>query len=206
MGIYCVRVEEIGSLSIELPDSFARGEVQMGGMGHNWRRVFQPRDKNDADDVSIVSFYRGSPAALEDAAVLRSLIKQPPAVIFAGTRSDCCSQPHVAELVRKLEPILGQCGNNQIANQETGVAGPRFFLEKLETISLDGRAVLSASGYFHDMELHPQAYFSGLFFDAQPESPHCCVEELVFEAQTRSLYDKYYPSFKQAVSTVRWTA
>lgn len=204
MGIYCVRVEEIGSLNFELPDSFARGEVQMGGMGHNWRRVFQPRDKDDADDVSIISFYRGSPTAQEDAAAFRSLLKVPPANVFDGSHPDCCSQPHMFELVRKLEPILGQCGNNQIANTEVGVSGPRFFLETLKTIAVAGRTVLVASGYFHDMELHPQAYFSGLFFDAQPDCTNCCIEEFVFEAQSRSLYDKYYSSFEKAISTIRW--
>lgn len=200
-----MRVEEIGSIKyIELPDSFARGEVQMGGMGQNWRRIFQPRDKKDADDASIVAFYRGAPASAEDAAPFRHLLKQPPSLLFSTISMGNGAQQHNFELIRELESILGQCGNNQIANIETGVQGPRFCLEKLETILVSGKNVLALSGFFHDMDLHPQAFLRGLFFDAQPESTDCIVEELIFEAQTRILYDKYSPAFEKSLSTICW--
>lgn len=200
-----MRVEDVGIIkTIELPDSFGRGEIQMGGMGENWRRQFQPRDKKDADDVSIVSFYRGSPAANDDAAPFRFLLRQPPAIVYSSMKNRAGQTSQCSDVIRELEGVLGQCGNNQVANEETGFGGPRFHLEKLETISVGGKNVLSACGYFHDMDFRPQAYFAGLFLDAQPDSPQCFVEEFIFEAQTRPLFDKYYPSFEKAIASIEW--
>jgi hypothetical protein len=52
--------------------------------------------------------------------------------------------------------------------------------------------------------MQPQAYYCGLFVDSDPEREDCVIEELVFEAQTKELYEKYRSSFEKALATIQW--
>jgi len=201
-----VPVESFGVIkSIVIPDSFRRGEILYGGMGRNWRRSFHPREKRDAEEVSITSFYRGGAAAGSDSQILRELLARAPRQIFSSMESDkhpC--PPQTQYLLSKMADILGNIGNNQFTNSETGIGGPRFRMEHMETIILNSRAVLSVCGVFHNSQLQPQNYYWGIFVDARPEGKDCLIEELVFEAETKTLYEKYRPAFQKSLTSIHW--
>ncbi len=197
---------DLGTIkSINLPDSFAKGEVLFGGMGQNWRKTFHPREKKDAQDVAITSMFRGSPTLESDAITFRTLLRQPPGVIFsADENAESKMHPQAKHIVNALADALGNAGNNQLTNAETGFGGPRFYLQRMETLELNKKKVLAVYGVFHNSEMKPQNYYVGLFVDSRPDKKECVVEELVFEAQTRELYEKYRGSFEKSLTTIQW--
>ncbi|MCC7531290.1 MAG: hypothetical protein IT342_22480 [Candidatus Melainabacteria bacterium] len=78
---------DLGTIkSINLPDAFMKGEVLFGGMGQNWRKTFHPREKKDAQDVTITSMFRGSPTLELDGRTFRTLLRQPAGVIFSADK------------------------------------------------------------------------------------------------------------------------
>ena len=191
--------------SIKLPDSFARGETLNGGMRQNWRRSFHPREKKDSRDVSITSLFRGSPTPFLEASTFRKVLAQPPGLIFSSAEdSQHLCHPEAPLLINEMAEALGNAGNNQFTNFETGVGGPRFCLQRMEVLAIGGRNVLAVYGIFHNSKMEPQAYFCGLFIDAAPDKADCAIEELVFEAQTKELYEKYRLAFERALSTIQW--
>jgi hypothetical protein len=197
---------DLGTIkSINLPDSFAKGEVLYGGMGQNWRKTFHPREKKDTKDVAITSMFRGSPTLESDGITFRTLLRQPPGVIFsADENAESKMQPQAKQIVNALADALGNAGNNQLTNTETGFGGPRFYLQRMETLELNKRKVLAVYGVFHNSEMKAQNYYVGLFVDSKPDTKECVVEELVFEAQTRELYEKYRVSFEKSLTTIQW--
>jgi len=200
-----MRVDDLGVIkSIELPDSFTRGAVVLGGIGRNWRRIFHPRDKRDAQAVSIISYFRGGPAPPADGKMLRKLLAKPCGLIYSSEPESTNAHPQAPTLINALVDALGNAGNNQLTNPETGFGGPCFFLEKVETIELNKKNVLAVHGYFHDRELNAENFYTGVFVDASPNDAECLIEELVFEANTPRLYEKYYSSFQKALNTIRW--
>ncbi len=197
---------DLGTIkSINLPDAFTKGEVLFGGMGQNWRKTFHPREKKDAQDVAITSMFRGSPTLESDGRAFRTLLRQPAGVIFSADKdTEIETHPQAEKIVNALADALGNAGNNQLTNQETGFGGPRFYLQKMETLELNKRKVLAVYGVFHDREMKPQNYFIGLFVDAKPDKKECNVEELIFEAQTRELYEKYRGGFEKSLTSIEW--
>lgn len=191
--------------SIKLPDSFARGETLHGGMGQNWRRSFHPREKRDSSQVSITSLFRGSPTECREASSFRKVLAQPPGLIFCSAEdSQHLCHPEAHALIKEMAEALGNAGNNQLTNFEKGVGGPRFRLQRMEVLEISGRKVLAVYGVFHNSNMEPQAYYCGLFVDAAPGKEDCAIEELVFEAQTKELYEKYRLGFEKAISTIQW--
>lgn len=197
---------DLGTIkSINLPDSFTKGEVLFGGMGQNWRKTFHPREKKDAQDVAITSMFRGSPTLDSDGKAFRTLLRQPPVLIFsADSKAKNEIHPQAKKIVNALADAIGHAGNNQLTNPETGLGGPRFYLQRMETLELNKKRVLAVYGVFHDSEMKPQNYFVGLFVDAKPDKKECFVEELIFEAETRELYEKYHDSFEKSLTTIQW--
>jgi hypothetical protein len=197
---------ELGTIkSTNLPDAFTKGEVLFGGMGQNWRKNFHPREKKDARDVAITSMFRGSPTLELDGKTFRSLLRQPAGVIFSADRkAQNKIHPQAEEIVNALADALGNAGNNQLTNPQTGLGGPRFYLERMEILELNKKKVLAVHGFFHDSEMKPQNYFIGLFVDAKPDQRECIVEELIFEAQTRELYEKYCGGFEKSLTSIEW--
>jgi len=197
---------DLGTIkSINLPDSFAKGEVLFGGMGQNWRKSFHPREKKDARAVAITSMFRGSPTLDSDGRTFRTLLRQPPSLIFsADSKAENEIHPQAKKIINALADAMGHAGNNQLTNPETGFGGPCFYLQRMETLELNKKKVLAVYGVFHDSEMKPQNYFVGLFVDAKPDKEECIVEELIFEAQTRELYEKYHSSFEKSLTTIQW--
>ncbi len=197
---------DLGTIkSINLPDSFAKGEVLFGGMGQNWRKTFHPREKKDAQDVAITSMFRGCPTSEPDGITFRTLLRQPAGVIFSADRNAKIEMhPQAKNIINALTDALGNAGNNQLTNSETGFGGPRFYLQRMETLELNKKKVLAVYGVFHNSQMKPQNYYVGLFVDARPDKKECVVEELIFEAQTSELYEKYRGSFEKSLSTIEW--
>lgn len=50
----------------------------------------------------------------------------------------------------------------------------------------------------------PKLKLIGLFVDAKPDKRECIVEELIFEAQTRELYEKYRGGFEKSLTSIEW--
>ncbi|MBX9693324.1 MAG: hypothetical protein K2Z81_13130, partial [Cyanobacteria bacterium] len=131
---------------ITMPSGFIRGQESHGGMGNNWNIPFSPPD---GSPVEIALFYRGSPETSIDTTVFRDILSQNPHVVFEQESPQSAIAPEMAKVVTDIRHFLGNAGNNQITNQEEGIGGPRFFLERIETIDLNGRPVLGVHGFFH---------------------------------------------------------
>lgn len=190
--------------SITLPDSFAKGESLHGGRGTNWRKVFHPRNKRDTSDVSISAFFRGRAVIDDEAKAFRVLLRQPPGVVFSAQKDTDCCHPQAESIIKAMIDALGQAGNNQLTNQERGIFGPHFFLQRMETVELKKRKVMIVYGIFHDAEMNPLNHYVGLFVDADPNSSDCRIEELVFEAFSNAQYEKCRPDFEKALKSIVW--
>ncbi len=201
-----MRIHQVGSIkSINIPDSFARGESQHGGMGRNWSTSFHPRDKRDQEEVTITTMFRGSPTLDPDARNFRKVLEKPAGIIYARQNVENEKSEQMAiSTINSMVEVLGNAGNNQLTNSETGLSGPRFHLQKMETMDLNKKKVLAVYGVFHNSEMKAHTYYMGLFVDAKPDAEECIVEELAFEASSQELYDKYRNSFEKSLSTIEW--
>lgn len=201
-----MRVYEVGSIkSINLPDSFARGDFLHGGMGNNWKKSFYPRDKRDHDEVAITSMFRGTATLDPDARNFRKLLDEPARVVYSKQIEENSKSAQAAiSIVNSMAEALGNAGNNQLTNCEMGIGGPRFNLQKMETLMLNDKKVLAVSGFFHNSEMKVQTYYLGLFVDARPNNQECIIEEIAFEATTEELYEKYRNSFEKSLHTIEW--
>ena len=186
---------------ISLPERFVVDRRVDGGMGDNWESCFHPLDQSG---VSIFLYYRGRPISGEDAEAFRSLLERQPHEIFSLSSAPFPSAAAVT-LFLQLAEALGNAGNNQLINREGGIRGPRFFLEQAETFDLRGRRVLCVRGHFHGPDREPHNYFCGIFFDSATYDKDCRVEELILQAETESLFDQYYPLFRQSIETIEWS-
>lgn len=201
-----MRAYEFGSIkSMSLPDSFARGDSLHGGMGNNWSKSFYPREKRDQDEVTITAMFRGAPTRDPDARNFRKLLDEPAGVIYSQQQSqNSKSEQRAISIVTSMAEALGNAGNNQLTNFEAGISGPRFNLQKMETMELNNKKVLAVSGYFHNSEMKAQTYYLGLFVDAKPQAKECTIEEFAFEATSKELFEKYLNGFQKSLATIEW--
>lgn len=194
-----MNTEKLGVIrTMHLPDDFVKGEERAGGMGNNWRKTFHPKDKSD---VSITSLYRGSAAFAPSGRAFRALLAQPSALIYSPDNN---SHPQAKTIISSIAPALGNVGDNQITNLETNERSPEFYLQRLETLELNQRRVLVIYGIFHDINKKPHNYYIGVFIDAEPKAKECRIEEVIFEAQTRELYEQYHGLFEDSIKTIEW--
>jgi hypothetical protein len=185
--------------TLVLPENFVLAEEEYGGMGFNWRRQYVPKGETQ---IEITSFYRGRPAAEIDSEAFRTELAKPQHEIFTQGKTD----PKDAEAsLSELWGALGNAGNNQITNEDTGISGPRFYLESARTLDVQGRRVLVVGGYFHGVDGDLHNWYCGIFIDGSPEEDCSQIEELVFQADTKELYDKYFPEFWKALDTIEWS-
>lgn len=181
-----------------LPDGFVLGEEEYGGMGYNWRRRYVPGANNE---VAIISYYRGSEEPASDGEVFRHLLSKPPHLIYREGETD---RQAALSTLYNLAPIIGGAGNNNLVNQRTGLSGPRFHLEIMRTLKLGGRTVLEVAGWFHGASGELHNYYDGILFDGDSASAGVAVEELLFEAQTKQLFDRYWPAFLESLKSIEW--
>lgn len=189
-------LQEGAIAKIDLPQGFELMEETRGGMGMNWLRVYSPKG---VSGLSISLFYRGAPELVDYARVFRGLLKNP-SVIFDDQNGPNGDDTTIAR-VRSIQSCLGNAGNNQIANPENS----RFYLEKIQTINLCGRPVMAVQGYFFGPDGQPDNNYMGVFYDATPDDRELCrIEEIVFEASTWELFEKYFPEFQKTLNSIRW--
>lgn len=193
-------VTEGAIAKIDFPPDFELNNEFYGGMGLNWLRKYSPKN---GEDVSMTLYYRGAPELAKYAETFRKLLKTP-AVIFDDKNGP--SDESAKEAVIQMQSCLGNAGNNQITNQREGLEGPRFFLEKIQTIQLCGRPVMAVQGYFYGPDGETDNQYMGVFFDATPTDPQTCrIEEVIFEAGNWDTFEKYFPQFQSALNTIRWS-
>lgn len=188
-------LQEGAIAKIDMPPGFAQRDEVRGGMGMNWLRVHSPTQD---DGVSISLFYRGAPELAEYAKTFRALLKSP-AIIFDD--QDGPNDEGALEKVRGMQSCLGNAGNNQFTNPDNA----RFALEKIQTITLSGRPVMAVQGFFYGPDGKPDNNYFGVFYDATPKDPEFCrIEEIVFEAVSWELFEKYFSAFQASLNSIRW--
>lgn len=194
-----MNTEKLGVIkTMRLPDDFARGEERTGGMGQNWRKIFHPKNN---PEVSITSLYRGSAAFAPSGKAFRILLAESPTVVYS---TDDSNHMQAKTIITSLTDALGNAGDNQLTNSDQGERGPLFFLQRLETLALNGKTALAVYGIFHDSQKTPHNYYIGIFLDADPKAKDCRIEEIIFEAQSRELYDQYHKQFEDSLKTIQW--
>jgi hypothetical protein len=185
---------------MQLPADFEFEQDLLGGMGLNWLKTYHAVQNND---VQISLFYRGTPNTAASVEGFRYLLKIE-GVIFDVENGE--PDEKTLKRIESIETALGNAGNNQITNTATGIAGPRFFLEKIQIITLSGKPIMAVQGYFHgyDGELHN--HYFGVFFDATPQdTEYCQIEEVVFQAPSWDLFEKYFAQFQKTLNSIRWS-
>jgi hypothetical protein len=185
---------------MQLPADFEFGQDLLGGMGLNWLKSYQAVENKD---VQISLFYRGTPNTAESVAGFRFLLSMQ-GVLFDVDKGDPDEQTR--KRICSLETALGNAGNNQITNKASGISGPRFFLEKIHVINLNSKSVMAIQGYFHGYDGEVHNHYMGVFFDATPDDKtYCQIEEVVFQAPTWELFERYFPQFQKTLNSIRWT-
>ncbi len=187
--------------AIKLPQEFVKGEEYINAFGPSWNVTYNPRE---TDDVEICFLYSGSPISNFGSTGLRLLLEKPPHVVVHTKGREQTLPDTKVSLLCELEEVLGNAGNNQITNQKKGAAGPRFHLDKIETLDLNMRRVLVVTGWFHNHEGKMQNNYQGIFFDGSPTQDSCAVEEIIFQTRTHALFDEYWDQFKSALLTIEW--
>lgn len=130
-------------------------------------------------------------------------MSQPNQVLIEVNDIQDITEKHIA-LMKDFYFIIGTPGNNQISNTEIGMRGPRFFLQKLETITVSGRRCLAVTGWFHGPGGNVQNYFYGVYFDSKRTSEICKIEEAYLHAPREILFEKYLVEFQNSLKTLIW--
>jgi hypothetical protein len=164
-------------------------------------RSFSPADNAN---VKMEIFCRGLPLSEESSKSFRKALKLAPKSLFDSESVDKSAVPD-ALLISDLEEALGNVGNNQIANTETGCSRPPFKLERLDALIWNGKPALAARGWFYNVETNERFNaFCGFFIDAQPKGTTSEVEEIYLQVRTESDYLRYLPEFEHSLSSIEW--
>lgn len=183
---------------ILLPGEFSEGKTTYGGTGQNWS--FDYYAKNNPE-VTITFYYRGTSIHDDDALFFLRLLEKEPQQIFSADKN---SHESVEQLIHGLAPALGNAGNNQITNKNTGMRGPRFFLASLQTMEINNKRALLVAGYFHTFEGSFSQAFRGLFFPAKNTPDSCDIEELFLQTPSKESMEEYASKFAQALASIEW--
>jgi hypothetical protein len=186
--------------SLRLPSGWE--ERKSGsGMPQAVTRVFSPTDHKE---VRFKLFYRGLPLSTGSSESFRKALKLVPQVLFEHNGKDKLTEYH-KQIICSLRDSLGNVGNNQIANTETGLNAAPFSLERLAVLMCEGKPVLKACGWFINPKTreHYNA-FCGMFFDTSQNEHTCTVEEIFLESETDDLYTKVLPQFEKYLQSIEW--
>ncbi len=188
--------------SLKLPAGWA--ECKAGsGFATRIVRSFTPPGSSD---VKMEFFYRGLPVSDAAGKAFRKVLKQAPKTVFDHNNSNKPTKAEV-QLICDLEEVLGNIGNNQISNTETGPSGPPFLLERLDALLWNDKPLLAGRGWFINPETGERRYaFCGFFIDANPNQAACSVEEIYLEADKEDLYAQCMPQFEECLRSIEWLA
>ena len=183
----------IGSFS--LPRGFKLVNEELGGHGDNWMFVYAI---DDAESASITASYRGFPVLELRADPFRELLIGGDSIVFS--KKDGIN----TEKIPLISRVLGNAGDNQLNNPDKGKFGPAFEIEDAVILNVAKKAVLKVDGFFHDENMNPISFFSGIFIDGSPKNSKCDVEEFYFQAKTEELFKKYSSSFEESLESIVW--
>ncbi len=191
----------IGAIrTITIPETFVVSKERYADFASSWMICYSPVGE---ENVEIGLVYRGKPVYIDDAVLFRSIVNKSDQKLF---ESDSSGQDFEKDksLLKSMTFILGKMGNNQLTNTEKGVFGPEFYLERLETILLNGRRALSIKGHFQGPDLSIHNYYYGLLYERKRSSEKCDIEEVFFQAHSQELYDKYFFDFAATLKSIIW--
>lgn len=182
--------------AVKIPTGFAPKDQARGQIGVNWQMRFQASNR---PEVTLTLFYRGQPIDKESSSSFRQALSGGTRVLFS-THDDVSE----AQTMAALSEAMGNAGDNQLVNFETGFRGPCFTLEKSEIQELNRRPVLVVSGRFKDEHDNVTNVYRGIFIDANPGEQKCRVEEIFLHAPNDRLFAQYLPLFRQTVESIEW--
>ena len=192
-------VKPRGSIqSFDLPDEFALVEEVIGGRsGDNWQFIYGP---DDSKNVVISFSYRGFPVVDLRTEPFRRLLEGGDSNIFDRAKPD----ENAGKIIRSISRVLGDEGDNQLNNFDTGKFGPVFEVERLDVVSINGKAVLKLNGWYQDEERNPTKRFSGIYIDGSPALKNSQVEELHLMTENEELFKTYKPAFENLLNSIKW--
>jgi len=146
-------------------------------------------------DVEITFFKRQKPVAPNAMASLIETLDQPPHKIEQGG----------AEII-SLTNALGNVGDNQWSNRQTGDDAPCFRMLHAETTDLNGKNVLLVSGAFIAPSTKKAVNeYCGIYVPIGNSKPF--IEELYLQVPSKYGYlyfEKYLKVFRQTMKTIVW--
>ena len=183
--------------SMQLPEVLSNHKEKSGGYGgDNWLHTYA----NPGQRYPQICYrYSGSPQDNASAQLFRKLLKST-GLLFEDGKSN----PAEEDLVRELELVLGNSGDNQLCNTESGPRGPRFHLLSLAVQEINARSVLRLNGYFQDHSREPVVYLDCIFIDASAAESECRIEELFLESFPKRSFDDMHDDFEKVIASIVW--
>lgn len=185
---------------VTLPEGFSLTEDTRGRVAASHLRRYESAQQKG---VEISFFYRGNDLSGPDTQTLRQYLSQQNQILIEKQEYELPTEADIS-LMKEFYFILGTPGNNQVSNTETGARGPRFHLEKLETIAVSGRRCLAVTGWYHGPNAEVHNYFYGVYFDSKRTSKSCRLEEAYLHAPTHMLFEYFVPEFQDTLKSIIW--
>lgn len=189
--------------SMKVPEQFSEHAEQVGGYGpEHWSHSYRfPKQRFP----EITFRYSGFPVQESAAASFRSALAEGARTIYDINDAAAMTEAN-KKIVAQLSGILGNSGDNQVSNTQTGIDGPVFELEEMEVIVVQNRPVLRVKGYFRNLQsMEAHTYMHGIFIDASPKSKECKVEELYLQAFPQDAFRRHLPDFAEVLSSIAWS-
>ncbi|MDR3612040.1 MAG: hypothetical protein P4L53_00640 [Candidatus Obscuribacterales bacterium] len=146
-------------------------------------------------DVEIAFFKRRKPLPPDAMACLFRTLEQPPHLVEQGG----------AEII-SLNDALGNVGNNQWSNRQSGLDAAGFRMLHAQSSDLNGKNVLIVSGAFIEPDTKkPVNEYCGLFVPVTVPQPF--IEEIYLQVPSKYGYlyfEKYLKVFRQTINTIVW--
>ena len=189
--------------TMKVPEQFSEHGEQTGGYGPtHWSHSYRFPQQRFPE---ITFRYSGFPVQEQSAVYFRQVLDEGARTIYDAADSATISDGS-KKMVAQLSGILGNSGDNQCSNAQTGIDGPIFELEEMEVIAVQGRNVLRVKGYFRNLQsMEAHTYLNGIFIDASPNARECRVEELYLQAFPQDVFRRHLPDFAEVLSSIQWS-
>lgn len=165
--------------------------------GNRWTRSFISAD---CQDSVITLHYRGHPLDLKNTVLIRRTLLMGPSSLFDRLNHS----PDEAALAAGFVKILGNAGHNQASNQQTGVMGPAYRLDKLRVQELNKRCVLLVQGAYLALDGGMISLDYGVLIDATPLSRQAHLQEIHLQAPPGMSHEMLVTQFECMLSSTVW--
>jgi hypothetical protein len=176
--------------SIQVPDGWQEDTERSSSI--MLMKQFHPPDH---PDVEITFFKRRKSIAPDAMAYLTETLAKSPHLVEQGG----------AEIV-SMADALGNVGNNQWTNRQSGLNGASFRMLHAESTNLNGKNVLIVSGAFIEPKTKKAVNeYCGIFIPV--EAPKAFIEEIYLQVPSKYGYlyfEKYLKVFRQSINTIVW--